>query len=90
MRAAFPDSLTSGIAADLSTAEGANAFIAAAPDADILVNNVGTAFIRYDKGIEDIAAISMTTGSSIRENILVQLDPPNEVHESPPGMAKPV
>jgi len=46
MRAAFPESPISGIAADLSTAEGANAFIAQAPDADILVNNVGTAFLR--------------------------------------------
>ncbi len=30
-----------GVAADLSTREGANAFIAEAPDADILVNNLG-------------------------------------------------
>lgn len=57
MRVAFPGSDISGIAADLSTAEGANAFIAAAPEADILVNNVGTAFLRDYQGIEDIAAI---------------------------------
>ena len=57
MRAAFPDSHISGIAADLSTAEGANAFIAQAPDGDILVNNVGTALIRDYNGIADIAAI---------------------------------
>jgi NAD(P)-dependent dehydrogenase (short-subunit alcohol dehydrogenase family) len=57
MRAAFPGSAISGIAADLSTAEGANAFIAEAPAADILVNNVGTAFIRNYDGLKDIVAI---------------------------------
>jgi len=46
MRAAFPGGDVSDIAADLSTAEGADAVISGAPDADILVNNVGTAFIR--------------------------------------------
>ena len=57
MRAAVPQAAISGIAADLATAEGANAFIAQAPDADILVNNVGTAFLRDYNGIQDIAAI---------------------------------
>jgi NAD(P)-dependent dehydrogenase (short-subunit alcohol dehydrogenase family) len=57
MRAAFPQSNISGIAADLSTAEGVSAFLAKAPDADILVNNVGTALIRDYQGIADIAAI---------------------------------
>ena len=46
-----------GVAADLATAEGAQALIAAAPDADILVNNVGTAHLRRYEGIADIAAI---------------------------------
>jgi NAD(P)-dependent dehydrogenase (short-subunit alcohol dehydrogenase family) len=46
MRQAFPQSDISGIAADLSTAEGAEAFFAQAPDADILVNNLGTAVLR--------------------------------------------
>jgi NAD(P)-dependent dehydrogenase (short-subunit alcohol dehydrogenase family) len=57
MRQSFPQSEISGIVADLSTAEGANAFFAQAPDADILVNNVGTAFIRDYKSVEDIAKI---------------------------------
>ncbi|WP_043839145.1 SDR family NAD(P)-dependent oxidoreductase [Muricoccus aerilatus] len=57
MRAAFPQSAISGIAADLATAEGANTFIAQAPYADILVNNVGTAFLRDYNGMDDIAAI---------------------------------
>ncbi|TGX49597.1 SDR family oxidoreductase [Sphingomonas gei] len=57
LRTLFPDSEISGIAADLSTAAGADAFIAAAPDADILVNNVGTAFLRDYDGIRSIAAI---------------------------------
>ena len=47
----------SGVAADLSTAEGVSALIAQAPDADILVNNVGTAFLRDYSGVEDIAKI---------------------------------
>ena len=46
MRWAFPENDISGIAADLSTAEGADAFFAQAPDADILVNNLGTAVPR--------------------------------------------
>jgi NAD(P)-dependent dehydrogenase (short-subunit alcohol dehydrogenase family) len=57
MRAQFPNGNIAGIAADLSTLEGAKAFIAQAPDADILVNNVGTALIRDYNGIADIAAI---------------------------------
>jgi NAD(P)-dependent dehydrogenase (short-subunit alcohol dehydrogenase family) len=46
MRQSFPESDISGIAADLSTAEGAKTFFAQAPDADILVNNLGTAVLR--------------------------------------------
>lgn len=46
MRQAFPESEISGVAADLSTAAGATAFLAQAPDADILVNNLGTAVLR--------------------------------------------
>jgi NAD(P)-dependent dehydrogenase (short-subunit alcohol dehydrogenase family) len=57
MRQAFPGSDISGIAADLATAEGAKALIAHVPDADILVNNVGTAHIRSYNGVEDIAGI---------------------------------
>jgi NAD(P)-dependent dehydrogenase (short-subunit alcohol dehydrogenase family) len=43
MRALFPGIEISGVAADLATAEGASAFVAQAADADILVNNLGTA-----------------------------------------------
>jgi NAD(P)-dependent dehydrogenase (short-subunit alcohol dehydrogenase family) len=43
MRQLFPKAELTGIAADLATAEGAETLIAGAPDADILVNNVGTA-----------------------------------------------
>ena len=57
LRDAFPDRDVTGVAADLSTVEGVAALIAQAPDADILVNNVGTAYIRDYAGIEDIAAI---------------------------------
>jgi NAD(P)-dependent dehydrogenase (short-subunit alcohol dehydrogenase family) len=43
MRVMFPNADISGVASDLSTPEGAASLIAAAPDADILVNNLGTA-----------------------------------------------
>jgi NAD(P)-dependent dehydrogenase (short-subunit alcohol dehydrogenase family) len=57
MRQSFPNSDISGVAADLSTADGAEAVFAQAPNADILVNNVGTAHIRDYKSVEDIAKI---------------------------------
>jgi len=41
MRALAPGAEISGVAADLATAKGAEAFIAAAGSADILVNNLG-------------------------------------------------
>jgi NAD(P)-dependent dehydrogenase (short-subunit alcohol dehydrogenase family) len=41
--ALLPDAEFTGVAADLSTAEGSAALVAHAPDADILVNNLGTA-----------------------------------------------
>jgi NAD(P)-dependent dehydrogenase (short-subunit alcohol dehydrogenase family) len=57
MRLAFPSSDIAGVAADLATVEGAEALIAQVPDADILVNNVGTAYLREYNGIDDIARI---------------------------------
>lgn len=42
LRALFPKAEITGVAADLATAEGAAELFARAPDADILVNNVGT------------------------------------------------
>lgn len=57
VRAAVPDADVSGIAADMATPEGVGMLIAHAPDADILVNNVGTAYLRDYQGIGDIAAI---------------------------------
>jgi NAD(P)-dependent dehydrogenase (short-subunit alcohol dehydrogenase family) len=43
IRRKFPEATISGVAADLATAEGAAAFFAQVGDADILVNNLGTA-----------------------------------------------
>jgi NAD(P)-dependent dehydrogenase (short-subunit alcohol dehydrogenase family) len=57
IRQAVPDADVTGVAADMATAEGIAVLIATAPDADILVNNVGTAHIREYHGVEDIAAI---------------------------------
>lgn len=69
MRQAFPESDISGIAADLSTAEGAQAFFAQAPDADILVNNLGTAALRdfIDTTDEDwLSIIQINVMSGVR------------------------
>ena len=57
IRRTVPKADITGVAADMATAEGVAALIAAAPDADILVNNVGTAHIREYRGVDDIAAI---------------------------------
>ncbi len=57
IRQAFPQGDVTGVAADLSTPEGVGALTAQVPDTDILVNNVGTAFLRDYNGIEDIARI---------------------------------
>lgn len=46
MRQAFPDSEITGIVADLATAEGAASLFAEVPDADILVNNVGSTWLQ--------------------------------------------
>ena len=54
---AAPGVEVTGVAADLATAEGAQALFAHAPNADILVNNVGTAHLRDYQGIGSIAAI---------------------------------
>src|ERR1700679_1841076 len=43
LRQLFPQADITGIAADLATAEGAESFTVRAVDADILVNNVGSA-----------------------------------------------
>lgn len=57
IRQILPNADVTGVAADMATAEGVAALIGAAPDADILVNNVGTAHIREYHGVDDIAAI---------------------------------
>lgn len=57
IRQILPNADITGVAADMATADGVAALIAAAPDADILVNNVGTAHIREYRGVDDIAAI---------------------------------
>ena len=57
IRQVVPKADVTGVAADMATAEGVSALIAAAPEADILVNNVGTAYLREYHGVDDIAAI---------------------------------
>jgi NAD(P)-dependent dehydrogenase (short-subunit alcohol dehydrogenase family) len=67
MRGVFPDVDVSGVAADLSAAAGAQAFFAHAPDADILVNNLGTAVPRQfadttDEDWQQIFQINFMSG----------------------------
>ena len=57
LRDAFPAAQIEGVVADLATAAGADAMIAQVPDADILVNNVGTAYLREYTGIDSVAQI---------------------------------
>jgi NAD(P)-dependent dehydrogenase (short-subunit alcohol dehydrogenase family) len=57
IREAVPGVELTGVATDMATAEGVAALLAAVPNADILVNNVGTAHIRDYHGVDDIAAI---------------------------------
>jgi len=53
MREAMPDAKLEGVAADLATAEGAAAFVGQAGDADILVNNLGTALPKPFESVTD-------------------------------------
>jgi NAD(P)-dependent dehydrogenase (short-subunit alcohol dehydrogenase family) len=53
MRAAIPHARLEGIAADLATADGVAAFVGQAAEADILVNNLGTAVPRPFADLKD-------------------------------------
>lgn len=53
LAAAVPDVRVAGVVADLSTAEGAQTLVAAAPTADVLVNNVGIYSQRDFFDVED-------------------------------------
>jgi len=53
IRAAIPKAKVEGIAADLATSEGVAAFTAQAADADILVNNLGTAVPKAFEALTD-------------------------------------
>lgn len=55
----FPDATVTGVPADLATAEGAAAFFAAVPSADILVNNVGTAVPKLFTDLTDADWLSI-------------------------------
>ncbi|HEY1560198.1 MAG TPA: SDR family oxidoreductase [Caulobacteraceae bacterium] len=53
MRAAIPDANVDGVVADLATAAGVAAFTGQAADADILVNNLGTAVPKAFEALTD-------------------------------------
>src|SRR5258708_38247666 len=59
MRAALPDADITGIAADLATPEGVAAFVGDATEADILVNNLGTAVPKAFADITDADWLSL-------------------------------
>jgi NAD(P)-dependent dehydrogenase (short-subunit alcohol dehydrogenase family) len=78
MRQAFPGRDISGVAADLSTAEGSEAFLAQAPDADILVNNLGTAWPKPFADLTDddwlkIFQINVMSGVRMTRHYLPQM-----------------
>jgi len=67
LRELFPEADLTGIAADLATPEGSAALAARAPDADILVNNVGTArpngfFDQQDSEWLDLFQLNVMSG----------------------------
>jgi NAD(P)-dependent dehydrogenase (short-subunit alcohol dehydrogenase family) len=53
MRSAIPDAHVEGIAADLATPDGVAAFVGQAANADILVNNLGTAIPKAFADLKD-------------------------------------
>ncbi|HWD66821.1 MAG TPA: SDR family NAD(P)-dependent oxidoreductase, partial [Caulobacteraceae bacterium] len=53
MRAAIPDAKVDGVAADLATSAGVAALTGHAADADILVNNLGTAVPKAFEALTD-------------------------------------
>jgi NAD(P)-dependent dehydrogenase (short-subunit alcohol dehydrogenase family) len=78
MRSDFPDVDISGIAADLSTANGAEEFFAQAADADIVVNNLGTAVLREfgdttDEDWEQIFQINFMSGVRMTRHYLPKM-----------------
>jgi len=78
MREAFPEADISGIAADLATTAGAETFFAQAPDADILVNNLGTAILRdfadtTDENWRQIFEINFMSGVRMTRHYLPKM-----------------
>ncbi len=78
MRQAFPDADISGVAADLSTAKGAEALLSQVPVADILVNNLGTAILRDFADISDedwlgIFQINVMSGVRVTRHYLPRM-----------------
>lgn len=75
---AFPDVDVAGVVADLSTAAGAQAFFAQAPDADILVNNLGTGVLREfadttDEDWQQIFQINVMSGVRMTRHYLPKM-----------------
>jgi NADP-dependent 3-hydroxy acid dehydrogenase YdfG len=69
VRAAAPTAILSGIASDLSTAEGAAKLAAGAADADILVNSVGAALFKSFAELTDedwLAMYQLNVMSGVR------------------------
>jgi NAD(P)-dependent dehydrogenase (short-subunit alcohol dehydrogenase family) len=78
MQQAFPDVEVAGVVADLSTAAGAQAFFAHTPDADILVNNLGTGVLREfadttDEDWQQIFQINVMSGVRMTRHYLPKM-----------------
>lgn len=69
IRADVPDASLSGVASDMSTADGAARLAGEAPDADILVNSVGTALMKPFGEVTDedwLAVYQLNVMSGVR------------------------
>jgi len=78
LRGMFPASYVYGVVADLSTSEGAESFLSQVPQADILVNNVGTATPKEFMNITDedwvnLFQINVMSGVRMARSYLPQM-----------------
>jgi len=78
MRALLPQAELHGIAADIATLEGCAALIAQAPDADVLINNAGTArpnnfFDQTDEEWLDLFHLNVLSGVRLVRHYLPKM-----------------
>lgn len=78
MRARLPNAELTGVAADVATAEGCAKLIAHAPDADVLINNAGTAhpnnfFDQTDQEWLDLLQLNVLSGVRLSRHYIPKM-----------------